>query len=340
MLKILNKYKWLLLAIFSVVFIISVPSIVPNHYLRIVLGNGLVYVLAVYGLVVMLGMGGQVTFSTAGMMGIGAFLTGIFTVKLGLNSVLALVCSVILTGLFSLFIGAALLKLRGNYFAFASIAFTQVLYMIFRNWKPVTGGPDGISNIPALDLGFIQLNQQTVMEFIYFIFGLALICGLLLYRVRKTSLGRSLESVRDDEIAANSLGVDVYRTKIIAFIIASMLAALAGSLFAFLNGYVSSETFTFEQAGIYLIMAMLGGINSTVGSFIGTITLTILPEVLRDLKDYFRFIYGIVVIITMIFMPMGFAGLVKSLLTKLDHKFKKKKEIVTTGEVDTNGSDS
>ena len=335
--KFFKKYQWIILGVASIAFLIVMPKLITNQYLRTVLCNGLIFAIAVYGLNVMLGMGGQVTFSTAGMMGVGAFVTAIFTVKLGIHPLIALACSLAITGVFAFLVGFALLKLKGNYFAFASIALTQVLYVVMLNWKPVTGGADGITGIPSFSLGFYTLEQTDKLGYFYIAFAFALICGFIVYRIRKSSLGRSLASIRDNEIAANCLGVNVFRTRIISFVIAGMFAALAGSLYAHLNAYISAESFNFDQSGIYLVMAMLGGISSTVGSFVGAVLLTLLPEFMRGLQTYYKFIYGVGVIVIMIFMPMGFAGIVKSIFTKISHK---KNKLATAQESEAQADES
>ena len=296
------------------------PSLMKDDYLLTVMCNAMISAIVVFGLSIMLGMGGQVTFSTAGMMGIGAFTTGAMTTKLHLHPLLALGGSILVVCIVSLLIGLVLFRLKGTYFAFATIALVQIVYVILQNWKPVTGGAEGMPNIPPLDLGFMVVNST--IKYFYVIFVLALICGLIVHRIRTSSLGRSLSSVRDNEIAAYCLGVNVFRTKVISFVISGAFAALAGSLYAHLNTYLSAESFTFEQSGIYLIMVMLGGVSSTVGAFFGAVLLTILPELMRFLQTYYKLVYGIGVIVIMVFMPQGVAGMVKHAIYRLTHRRK------------------
>ncbi|MGI6162107.1 MAG: branched-chain amino acid ABC transporter permease [Christensenellales bacterium] len=314
----LSKYKWYILAVAAILFGIFIPRIYSNAYMLTVMCNALISTIAVYGLSIILGMGGQVTFSTAGMMGIGAFVTGIGTVRFGLHPILCLVLSIVIVGIFSLIIGLLLFRLRGTYFAFATIALVQVLFVVMLNWKEATGGAEGLPGIPPLDLGFMTASSP--LDYFYIIFGFSIICGLIVHRVRTSSLGRSLASVRDNEIAANSLGVNVFRTKVVGFVIAGIFAAIAGSLYAHVNTYLSAEAFTFDHSGIFLIMVMLGGVASTVGAFVGTVLLTILPEAMRFMQTYYKLVYGIGVIIVMVFMPMGIAGMVKDLLMRITRR--------------------
>ena len=310
--------------------IIPMPGLMSRYMMKIV-NDGLIYFIAVLGLSVMLGMGGQVTYSTAGLMGVGAYITAVLTTKFGWNSGLTIVVAVVAGGLFSFVIGLALFRLKGSYFSFASIGLTNLLVTIFSNWMEVTDGPDGITRIPKLDLGFYQFTDF----YSYFrgLFIIAAVCYLIVMRLRSTSYGRALASVRDNEITAASFGVNCYMTKVYSFVIAGVFACLAGGLYAVHAGFISPEPFKYDQSAIYLIMVMLGGVDSTFGAFLGAFLLTILPEKLRWLNEYYKLIYGIGVIILMVFMPMGLMGIVDNLKRKIISSFTKKKNNVTETEV-------
>lgn len=304
------------------VFLMIPREAVLNRYMAKVVNEGFVYFVAVLGLCVMLGMGGQVTFSTAGLMGVGAYGTALLTTRLGVQPVLAVLITLIVGTVFSFIMGLALFRLKGSYFSFASIGFTTLLYTIFSNWIDVTGGPDGISRIPELNLGFVTCDNYYTYFRVYFI--IAIICFLAVVRMRKTSFGRALASVRDNEIAASSFGINVYITKVYSFTIAGFFACLAGAMYALLEGYISPLPFAYDQSAIYLIMIMLGGVDSTFGAFLGAMMLTILPEQLRFLASYYKLVYGVVVIILMIFMPMGIMGIVNGIRHKIRNSMKKK----------------
>lgn len=296
---------------------------VLGKYMTKVSNEGFIYFVAVLGLCVMLGMGGQVTFSTAGMMGIGAYATAILTTRFGWDTLPAMVVAVVGGGIFSFIMGLALFRLKGSYFSFASIGFTTLLFTIFSNWMEVTGGPDGINKIPKLDLYFFQCNDYYDYFRVYFI--IAIVCFLIVLRMRKTSFGRALASVRDNEIAAKSFGINAYMTKVYSFAIAGVFACLAGAMYALHANYISPEPFKYDQSAIYLIMVMLGGVDSTFGAFIGAMLLTILPEKMRFLQSYYKLVYGIGVIILMNVMPMGIMGFFTMLRHKLRNFIKEKK---------------
>ena len=141
----------------------------------------------------------------------------------------------------------------------------------------------------------------------------AILCALVVVRLRKTNLGRALSSVRDNEIAAQVMGVNVYKTKVTAFVIAAIFAGLGGALMTHTNHFVGASSFTFDQSTTFVIMAMLGGVTSTPGVFVGTLLITMLPEWLKPLQEYIRLFYGLGVMLLMVFMPMGLAGLYRKI---------------------------
>ena len=165
---------------------------------------------------------------------------------------------------------------------------------------------------------------------------LVTIVALLVERIRSTQLGRSLAAIRDNETAALTLGVNVYRTKIIAFIITGILGALAGGLYALNNGFISSDMFNFERSTLVIIITMIGGVNNSFGIVLGSILINVIPEMLGEdftvISRLLQLIYGVLVIIMMIFMPMGIAGLVSTVYNKIKMSVKKKNSEKVAGD--------
>lgn len=321
------------------VFMILPQKSVTNRYMMKVINEGMIYFIAVLGLSVILGMGGQVTFSTAPIMGMGAYITAILSTRFAVEPLISMIIAILASTVFSYFMGLALFRLRGSYFAFASIGLAQLFYTIFMNWMNMTGGPDGISRIPGLSL-FVY-KCESYYDYFRVLFIIGLICYLVINRIRKSYLGRALASVRDDETAAKCMGINTYRTKVLSFVIAGTFASLAGALYSLMEGYISPEVFKFDQSAVYLIMIMLGGVDSTFGALLGTMLLTILPEKLRFLQSYFKLVYGVGVIILMIVMPMGLMGILETTKRKTHLWLKRRKkgrcENIGEGVKNTNG---
>lgn len=306
-----------------IIGIIIIYNFVGGHSLRIV-NISLIYAIVALGLVVMLGMTGMLSFAGVSFMGIGAyvvanFCTGRQAVEMG--SLPALLLAILVSGIVGCLLGAALLRLNGNFFTFATIALVQIFQTLFINYVPLFGGSSGISGIPTFTVGVYQVKGYE--QWFIFVAVIVGVVALLVERMGRTRVGRALYSIRDDEIVANSLGINVYRTKLIAFVIQAMLGGLAGGLYAMQNSYIGSDIFTWVKATSIVIMAMVGGINSSLGTILGAIIVTALPEIFRDFQQYLRLIYGIAIILLMVFMPsgiMGIGGTVKNAVGKARQK--------------------
>lgn len=314
----LNHIKAALLAAAVVAFALGAPM-VTSGYSIMVLNIAIINYIAALGLSIMLGLCGLLSFATVSFMGLGAYIVANLTTGrhegFAIGTLPALVIAVAGAGVIALVIGMILLRLRGTYFTFATIGLVQVTWAIFYNYKPLCGGPDGISGIPTINVfGFSPANYN---EWFSLLMVVAVAVGLLVERIRRTGFGRSLSSIRDNEIAANTLGVNVYMTKVWAFVIAGMLAALAGSLYVMHIKFVSGDVFTFDMSTTFVIMVMLGGVNSTPGVFVGAVLVMMMPEWLRWMERYLKLLYGIGVILLMMFMPMGLAGMANLVLRRL-----------------------
>lgn len=310
--------------------IIIIPQILTGYPLMVV-NTGLMFSIVSFSLSLLLGMGGQLSFAGLTFMGIGAYFVGnMCSGRLGfwLNPQVSVLLGTIVSGAIAFLLGLLLFKLKGTYFTFATIALVQVSFSFFQNYEPAFGGPGGISNIAPLQIGKITFTNA--LTWFYFLSIVLIIVSIVVERIRQTKLGRSLASIRDNETAALTLGVNVYMTKVIAFTIAGMLAAIAGGFYALHNRFIGSDMFTFERSTLFIIMAMVGGVNSSIGVVIGSMLITVLPELLRSMERYLQFFYGFLVIIFMVFMPMGLAGLFSNTFAWIKSKLF---EIKTSKEV-------
>lgn len=312
-----SRKKTLIFAAAGLLLLILVSLLVfhVDNYYMTVINVILIYFFCTIGIMVLLGLCGQLSFASISFMGAGAFLTAQLAKNYGFPPLLALICGVLLAGVFSLAIGALLLRLQGSFFIFGTIGFVQMMQTIYQNYQPLSGGPNGIYGIPKLSVLGFRFDSMT--KWFFLLLALAVIVALLVQRLRSSALGRSMMAVRDNELAAQSLGVNVYIVKLKAFTISGTIAALGGGLLAFHNGVVSSSLFTFNVQLQFLMMATLGGINSVWGTALGTVLVSLLPELMRPLLRYMQLIYGGSIILLMIFMPTGIAGCIKSVAKRL-----------------------
>jgi len=293
--------------------------------MMMVVDIALIYSLIAYSVSIMLGMGGELSFAGVTFMGGGAFLVAnLATGRLGFTTtpLAAFFLIIPVFAVIAFIIGLILLRLKSTFFTFSTIALVQVSYTIYNNYKQLFGGADGISGIPSTVIFGKKLLFYT--DWLPYLLVFAVFIGLLVERIRSTQLGRSLASCRDNETAARTLGVNVYLTKVIAFSISGVLAAMAGGLYAMLTKFVSADMFTYASSTKYVIMAMLGGVQSTVGAFFGALVVQVLPQLLKSFEKFFQMFWGIAIVLLMVFMPEGIAGIVKSTRYKMAAKKKEK----------------
>lgn len=317
------KLSTMITLLIAVLFLITMPRI-NKDYKMLCLNLTLIYALCALSISIMLGMGGQMTFSAVAMMGVGGyFAANLCSGRLGfsLPTFPVLLLAPIFSAAVALIFGLILLRLRGTYFTFSTIGLVQVAWSFYSMYKPLFGGYDGISGVPKLSIfGYTPSNYN---EWFYVLAAFLVIVALLVERIRKTKLGRSLAAIRDNEVAAKTLGINVYITKVIAFTIAGSICGLAGALYAMHTRYISADMFTFKVGVQYIIMAMLGGVNNTIGCIVGAILVGMLPEWLRIAEGYVNLLYGVGIILLMVFMPMGLSGVVTSIIKSLKKRHKK-----------------
>ncbi|TNC16375.1 branched-chain amino acid ABC transporter ATP-binding protein/permease [Methylobacterium terricola] len=276
-----------------------------SGYVLNILMQAATYAIAVIGLTVVLGLCGQINLAQAAFFGIGAYAVGLGTVDLGISFWLCLPIGLVLALILGAVLGASTLRLGGHYLAMVTISFQQILTLIMINWIPVTHGPDGVPNIKRP--GLFTDGQSYLALCVLVLAAVA----YAVWRMPKTRLGRAMRAVRDNELAAGVTGIDIYRTKVMAFAIGALLAGLGGGLFAGSFTYISPDQFSFAESVVFLTMALLGGVGSPVGAVIGTGLLILIPEWLRFLKEIpglYLAIYGLAVILIVVFMPEGIWG--------------------------------
>ncbi|WRS27351.1 branched-chain amino acid ABC transporter permease [Oscillospiraceae bacterium MB08-C2-2] len=311
------KISTILLFALCIAAVLFLPGQTNDYSMRVV-NNALIFAIVSYGLSIMLGMGGQLTFGGLAFMGGGAFTAAnLCSGRLGfwLDPVLAILISALLMGVMAFGLGLILLKLKDTYFTFSTIALVQVAYTFFVNYKPLFGGAGGISNIAEMKIFGVGFGNNYNLWFYFLVVVLAIV-AFVVERIRQTQLGRSLASIRDNDTAALTLGVNVYRTKVLAFAIAGIFAGLAGACYALQMRFIGADMFTYERSTLFIIMAMVGGVNNSFGIIIGSLVITVLPEVLRGVPGIDRYLqlsYGLLVIVLMVFMPMGLAGMASAL---------------------------
>jgi len=295
---------------------IAIPLLLPMPaYSLNLLMQASTYAIAVFGLTIVLGYTGQINLAQAAFFGIGAYCVALGTTTLALPFWIALAMGVVLAGVAGAALGLTTLRLGGHYLAMVTISFQTILSLVLTNWIPVTRGPDGISGIKRPWVFGYELTDSGV--YLALCIAALWIVGFFVWRLGHVKLGRQMQAVRDNELAAGVVGVDTFRTKVTAFTLSSVLGGFGGGLFASGFSYISPDQFSFAESVVFLTMALLGGVRTPFGTALGTALLILLPEWLRFLKVVYLAVYGAAVILIMVFMPEGIWGFAASVVRRV-----------------------
>lgn len=297
-----------LFIVYGVVLTLSIllPFLLDNYYIGI-LTLGLIYIILALGLNVIVGFCGLLALGFAAFYGIGAYVSALLSVSFKLPFLLILLTVIPVSAVAGVLSGAPVLRLRGDYLAIVTLGFGEIVRIIFNNWDTVTNGPKGIENITPPDLFGLILDEPR--EFYFLVLLVVVLQVLFLLRLDNSRIGRAWITIREDEVAASSIGINITALKIFAFILGSIFAGIAGTLFAHWQLFVCPESFTFNESVLIVCMVVIGGIGSIHGVIIGALILTLLPEILRlfliDFQTYRMLFFGITIILMMIFRPQG-----------------------------------
>ena len=264
------------------------------------------YIMLALSLNLITGIMGQMSFGHAAFLGIGAYTAALITTRLSLGSEVSFLAAILVAGLFGLLVGLPVLKLSGTYLTLVTLGFCEIIRMVELNWMDVTRGPLGIPSIPKPSFFGLQIDNLQGMYFLIFV--MMLVTLFIVKSIVDSRIGIAIKAIRDDDLAATSMGVNVFKYKVMIFVISSMLAGAAGAFYAQYNSYIDPSSFTTAASLEMLIMVIFGGLGSIVGSVLGATVLTLLPEVLRGLMEYRMLLYGALIVILMLLQPNGLLG--------------------------------
>ena len=294
-----------LVVILFVVLLVLIDSGTLNRYNTTIITNLCINVILAVSLNLVTGILGQLVLGHAGFMLAGAYAAALFTKNIGLPLSISLPIGLVLGGLlaavFGVVIGIPALRLRGDYLAIITLGFGEIIRVVSINLK-ITNGAMGLGGI-----GSLQSRDNPAGMFIYaFIIAALLIC--LSFTFGRSRHGRAVISIREDEIASESMGINTTYYKLFAFVLAAFFAGVAGGLAAHQTGMIDPSKYDFNRSVEILIMVVLGGMGSITGSVISASVLTLLPEMLRDFNQYRMLVYSVILILVMLFKPTGLLG--------------------------------
>ncbi|MET4201642.1 branched-chain amino acid ABC transporter permease [Bradyrhizobium sp. LA6.12] len=254
------------------------------------------------GMHIVIGEAGQFSLAQAAFYGIGIYTSGLANAAFGWPFPLSVLASGLVAALVGLCIGTLALRMRDIYLALATFAFGEAMQWVFLSWTPVTGGPNGLRIPPASLFGFEIISDRQAYPVVLAITLLMIWATVVIARSR---LGRAFRAVRESEVAALAMGVPVRTTKLAAFALSAFFAGVAGAMFAIYSTYIHPDSLGFQTTILVLTMVVVGGLGSFSGAIGGAIVFGLISELLRQAPSYQEIIYGLILIVFMMFAPRG-----------------------------------
>ena len=307
------------------VFTLLVPVIFYNQrYILDLAILVLTYVMLGWGLNVVVGLAGLLDLGYVAFYAVGAYSYALLATNFGWSFWVCLPLAGVLAAMWGVMLGFPVLRLRGDYLAILTLAFGEIIRLVILNWQELTGGPNGVSGIPRPSLFGIPLDNSDdglaallhieysathrIVFLFYLILALALLTNWVTIRLRRLPIGRAWEALREDEVACRALGINTTTTKLTAFATGAMFGGFAGAFFATRQGFISPESFTFQESALVLAIVVLGGMGSQLGVALAALTMIGGFELFRSLEGYRMLVFGMAMVLIMIWRPRGIIG--------------------------------
>ncbi len=312
---------WRTLTAISLVGILALlvlPYVLSTYYLGLVV-EMMIFALFAMSLDLLIGYTGMASLGHAAYFGVAAYATGLLALRLGLSVWLAVPAGLLLAALTAALFGLLALRTRGSYFLMITLALSQVAWGIAFGWRTLTGGDDGLPDVPRPELGFtwgLPWSLADSTPFYYFVLFLVAVGTLLLIRIVASPFGHALRGIRESETRMLALGYNVWRYKLAAFVLAATFAGLAGCLYVYYNRFVSPDYLQVARSAEVLLMVVLGGAGTLIGPAIGAALIVLLQNVISGYTERWLLVLGVVYVLVALFAPRGLVGLVRDFYAK------------------------
>lgn len=303
--KLFLKHKLLLTGLFLAALILF-PLVTTSEFSKRVVSTVMIYCILAMGNMIISGYTGMLNMGQAAFYGVGAYISALLSVQFQLPFLLCFLLAGIGAGLCGFLLAFPCLRVQTDFLSLITIAFANVFLTVVMNWVSVTRGPMGIPSIPSPSLFGFEFDSPNRMYFLLFTVTVGVY--ILLSHIIHSKIGRALQATRDDEIGARSVGINVKRQKIFAFVVGTFCAGLAGSLMAHYIQFVGPSNFTFDESLLVMQMCIIGGLGSLPGAIVGASFMMIMPEMIRGLAVYRIGVGGLIMILCMLFRPQGIMG--------------------------------
>jgi branched-chain amino acid transport system permease protein len=296
-----EKYgKWIAVALLALL-----PAVLNDPFLTHMGVRAVTYAIVVMGLTLFAGYTGQISLGHAAFFGLSAYISGML-MKSGFPYMGSVAVATISVGILGLIVGLIVLRTEGHYLALASIAVAVIFQVLVKN-SSITGGPSGLTAIPSPD--FFGWKLTNGLHYYYYVLICMIISFVILRRITESRTGDALRSIANNELAAQSLGIPVFRYKVLSFTISTLFAGFAGTLFVHYDGFIDPERLGISVSILFFVMAFIGGIGNLYGSIVGAFAITVIEEYSQGFGQYNILVYGFLLVIVILFLPKGLADI-------------------------------
>ncbi|MGD1152662.1 MAG: branched-chain amino acid ABC transporter permease [Syntrophales bacterium] len=304
--RLVSEKKLSLPALAIVFGIAIIFPFVSSTYQTNIMTTALMYVVLGLGLNIVVGQAGLLNLGYVAFYAAGAYTYALLYHHFGVGFWVALPLGALAATILGVLLALPILRLQGDYLAIVTLGFGEITRLVLENWNEFSFGPSGISGIPRPGLFGMEMGMHDATVYLYFL--MIMLCIITIFvvnRLQDSRIGRALLALREDEIACQAMGIDKTRVKLTAFALGSTWAGLVGVIFAAKTTFVNPASFTFLESAMILSIVVLGGTGSIIGIIIGALLLILLPEYLRAFSDYRMLLFGLIMVIMMIFRPQG-----------------------------------
>ncbi len=302
-----KQNKTLIIALICIGIAAILPLFISNNYHLNLMIQVLINIIIVLGLNFITGLTGQMNLGTAGIFSMGAYTSALVATKSGVNPWICLILAAVMGIIIGVGLGYPSLRVSGVYLALTTIGFSEIVRVLMTNLTDLTGGALGVNNIPVFSIFGHEFRENKEIYYLYLVIALLLIFNA--YRIVNSKWGRSFLAIKDNPEAINASGVNIAKLRIMAFTLTAVYSTIAGSLYAHYVGFMNPSAYNIEFSINYVVMLVIGGIGSVAGNIAGAILVTIVPELLRFIENYYWLVFSIITLLFVIFLPNGMLSL-------------------------------
>ncbi len=316
------------IALVAVVLFIAAFPFLSSMYQTSIMTTALMYVVLGLGLNIVVGLGGLLHLGYAAFYAVGAYTYALLNYHFGLSFWICLPIGAGLATIMGILLAIPVLRLRGDYLAIVTLGFGEVIRIVLENWNEFSFGPSGIAQIPRPGFFGMSMKLQTATIYIYFIMiAMVIFTIFVVRRLENSRIGRAWIAMREDEIASESMGIDITKSKITTFALGAFWAGMVGVIFAAKTTFINPASFTLWESVMILCVVVIGGMGSILGVVVGALILILLPEYLRAFSEYRMLIFGAILVLMMVFRP---GGIISNIRKK--YKFEPTKSSTNTNQ--------